>query len=161
MGNEWVRPMLLEDLAAVHGIEIESFPTPWSLQAFVSELTENDLARYFCLIADDQVVGYLGLWYILDEGHITNIAVAPLYRGCGRGEFLIRTVMQTMWLKGLKRLTLEVRASNLTAKRLYERLGFVQAGLRKGYYSDNKEDAIIMWARLGDNLNLEVNRNDC
>ncbi len=157
MGDEWIRPMQIEDLEAVHSIEKESYPTPWSLRAFRAELLENDLARYFCLIADGQVAGYMGLWYILDEGHVTNIAISPRYRGRGRAEFLMRTVMQKVSIKGIKRMTLEVRVSNLAARRLYERLGFVSAGVRKGYYSDNQEDAIIMWAELGDNLKLEVN----
>ncbi|HWQ88756.1 MAG TPA: ribosomal protein S18-alanine N-acetyltransferase [Desulfitobacteriaceae bacterium] len=157
MGDERIRPMQVEDLEAVHNIEKESFSTPWSLKAFTAELLENDLARYFCLIADGQVAGYIGLWYILDEGHVTNIAISPLYRGRGRAEFLLRTVMQNMFIKGIKRMTLEVRVSNLAARKLYERLGFVATGVRKGYYSDNHEDALIMWAELENNLNLEVN----
>lgn len=143
-----VRPMEEDDLERIMKIEHASFPTPWSQHSFLTELKENEYARYFCLEIDKQVIGYMGLWFILEEGHITNVAIAPEFRGQLFGEFLMRSVMQQMLAEGMERMTLEVRTSNFRAQRLYERLGFVLAGRRKGYYSDNREDALIMWAEL-------------
>ncbi len=143
-----VRLMRLEDLQAVLTIEKVSFPTPWTLNSFVTELRDNEYARYHCLEVEGQVVGYMGLWYILDEGHITNVAIAPDWRGRHFGEYLMRTVMRKMVAEGMERMTLEVRVSNDPARHLYERLGFKPAGLRKGYYVDSREDALIMWAEL-------------
>lgn len=143
-----VRPMQENDLERIMEIEHASFSSPWSSNAFQSELKENEYARYFCLEFEGQVIGYMGLWFILEEGHITNVAIAPDYRGNRRGEALMQFVIQTMVKEGMERMTLEVRASNSPAKRLYERLGFVTAGVRKGYYSDNREDALIMWLDL-------------
>jgi ribosomal-protein-alanine N-acetyltransferase len=161
MGDESIRPMQIEDLKAVHAIEQQSFSLPWSFESFRAELENNEYARYFCLTADGQVAGYMGLWEILNEGHITNIAISPVYRCRGLGEFLIGSVMRIMSGKGMKRMTLEVRISNLAARNLYGRLGFVAVGVRRGYYSDNREDALIMWAELDKNLSLEVNTSEC
>ena len=98
----------------------------------------------------------MGLWFILDEGHITNVAIAPNYRGQKWGEFLMRSVILKMMNKGMERMTLEVRASNKAAQSLYTRLGFASAGVRKGYYADTGEDALIMWLELG----MDVNKHD-
>lgn len=157
-GQKIIRYMQESDLDAVIAIEQESFATPWSLQAFRVELRDNDYARYFCLEVNEQVVGYMGLWFIFDEGHITNIAIAPQLRGQGWGEFLLRSVMSEMRLDGMERMTLEVRLTNTRAIGLYERLGFVAAGVRKGYYADTQEDALIMWAELRDILAEEKNQ---
>ncbi|SPF47991.1 putative ribosomal-protein-alanine acetyltransferase [Candidatus Desulfosporosinus infrequens] len=154
MNNGIVRPMLYSDLEAVLEIERASFSSPWSLESFKAELKDNEYARYLCLELNDQVIGYMGLWFILDEGHITNIAISPNYRGQHWGGFLIRSVMDMMTEQGMERMTLEVRVSNNSAQSLYKRLGFVTAGVRKGYYADNQEDAIIMWAELGTEVNV-------
>lgn len=146
--------MTEHDLVSIMKIERSSFPNPWSENAFLTELRDNDYARYFCLESEQRVIGYMGLWFILEEGHITNVAIAPEFRGQRRGEFLMRTVMQQMRDEGMERMTLEVRISNVPAQRLYERLGFVAAGKRKDYYSDNREDAIIMWVEL-DSVGLQ------
>lgn len=144
-----VRPMHIDDLEAILEIERVSFATPWSLEAFKAELKDNEYARYLCLELDGQVIGYMGLWFILDEGHITNIAITPNHRGQHGGEFLMRSVMEKMVEQGMERMTLEVRVSNSPAQSLYKRLGFAIAGVRKGYYADSGEDAMIMWAELG------------
>ena len=144
-----VRPMRLDDLEAIMAIEHASFSTPWSLQAFTTELNDNEYAQYRCLELNGRVVGYMGVWFILDEGHITNVAISPGYRGRRLGEFLMRSVMQEMAELGMERMTLEVRVSNNPAQTLYRRLGFKAAGVRKGYYADTGEDALIMWAELG------------
>ena len=154
MNNGIVRPMCMNDLEVIMEIEVAAFSTPWSGQAFKTELIDNEYARYVCLELDGKVIGYMGLWFILDEGHITNVAIAPNYRGQNWGEFLMRSVMKKMMEEGMERMTLEVRASNSPAQSLYSRLGFTTAGVRKGYYADNGEDALIMWVELG----MEVNR---
>lgn len=140
-----IRPMQESDLPKILEIEHACFPTPWAPQSFVSELRDNEYARYFCLEHEGKIIGYMGLWFILEEGHITNVAIAPGYQGMGRGEYLMRSVIELMVKEGMERMTLEVRASNMAAQGLYGRIGFVTAGVRKGYYSDNREDALIMW----------------
>jgi [ribosomal protein S18]-alanine N-acetyltransferase len=141
-------PMEFSHLDEILNIEEKSFATPWSRYAFTCELMDNDFARYFVLIHDELVIGYMGLWVILDEAHITNVAIHPDYRNRRLGEVLIREVVWRCQGIGVLRMTLEVRVSNLSAQSLYTRLGFVSAGVRKGYYTDNQEDAIIMWKEL-------------
>ena len=92
-----------------------------------------------------KVVGYVGMWVILDEGHITNLAVDPAYRRKGIGRALLEHLITEGKKRGVRFLTLEVRSSNLVAQQLYRKLGFYEAGVRPGYYQDNQEDAIIMW----------------
>lgn len=145
-----VRPMCEGDIHEIMKIEVESFSVPWSHQAFTSELKDNDYAHYFCLELNGQIIGYMGLWFIFEEGHVTNIAIAPDYRGQGWGEHLLRCVMGRLSAEGMERMTLEVRKSNHNAQKLYQRLGFVEAGIRKGYYSDTGEDAVIMWVELNE-----------
>ncbi|KUO78689.1 MAG: ribosomal-protein-alanine acetyltransferase [Desulfosporosinus sp. BRH_c37] len=149
MNKGIVRPMQMDDLEAILEIERVSFATPWSLEAFKVELKDNEYARYLCLELDGQVIGYMGLWFIIDEGHITNVAITPNHRGQHWGEFLMRSVMEKMAEQGMERMTLEVRVSNSPAQSLYKRLGFAIAGVRKEYYADTREDAMIMWAELG------------
>ncbi|MGE5702481.1 MAG: ribosomal protein S18-alanine N-acetyltransferase [Clostridia bacterium] len=148
--NDWLhfRFMTIEDVEAVAELEELSFPTPWPKDAFVNEMTINQHAKYMLAIAEDKIVAYCGVWIIIDEAHITNIAVHPDYRGRKIGEMLMRQVMGLAVLLGAERMTLEVRPSNQTARNLYDKLGFTAAGVRKGYYSDNNEDAIIMWVEL-------------
>ncbi|HEY8875077.1 MAG TPA: ribosomal protein S18-alanine N-acetyltransferase [Desulfosporosinus sp.] len=154
MNKGTVRPMHIDDLKAILEIERVSFGTPWSLEAFKAELKDNEYARYLCLELEGQVIGYMGLWFILDEGHITNIAITPNHRGQQWGKFLMRSVMKKMLEQGMERMTLEVRVSNSQAQSLYKRLGFTSAGIRKGYYADTGEDAMIMWAELGTEVNV-------
>ncbi|MGO0058992.1 ribosomal protein S18-alanine N-acetyltransferase [Brevibacillus fluminis] len=150
--KDWLtfRFMTLDDVEAVGELERLAFPTPWPVDAFVNELTINQNAKYLLAIADEKVVAYCGVWVILDEAHITNIAVHPDYRGRKIGERLMRQIMGLARLFGAERMTLEVRPSNTTARNLYGKLGFIAAGVRKGYYSDNNEDAIIMWVELNE-----------
>lgn len=145
-----LRKMELGDVKQVVEIEQLSFPTPWSTYAFTCEILDNDFANYFVLTleSDENIIGYGGMWIILDEAHITNIAITPAYRGQRLGELLLRHMMNAARAKGVERITLEVRVSNASAQKLYERLGFKSAGVRKGYYIDNKEDAIIMWKEI-------------
>lgn len=142
------RSMTLEDIGTIVRIERESFTAPWSEEAFRTELTQNHFARYMVMEREGVILGYGGMWLIIDEAHVTNIAVREPYRGQGLGERLLREMMRTAAWFGAKRMTLEVRVSNDRAQSLYRKLGFTESGLRPGYYSDNQEDAIIMWAEL-------------
>lgn len=138
--------MRIEDLEAVLEIEEASFPTPWSRNSFLYELTENQRAIY--LVAKNEfnkVVGYIGMWVVFDEGHITNLAAHPLYRRHGVGRTLLNELVAVARRNGVQYLTLEVRRSNLSAQDLYQKIGFVHMGVRRKYYLDNREDALIMW----------------
>lgn len=143
-----IDPMRVRDLTEVLTVERLSFSIPWSKNAFLSELIGNDRAHYLVAKVNDRVVGYIGVWIIADEGHITNVAVHPEYRGRAIGRRLLLSVAELAQAKGGRRLTLEVRRSNLGAQRLYRSLGFESAGIRRGYYRDDNEDAIIMWKDL-------------
>lgn len=143
-----IDPMRLKDIAGVLKIEKASFTIPWSKQAFYSELLENDRAYYLVAKAGDQVLGYIGIWLVADEGHITNVAVHPDYRHRGIGRRLMLAIEELARARRVKRLTLEVRVSNTIAQNLYKQLNFVSAGIRPRYYRDNDEDAVIMWKDL-------------
>lgn len=142
-----IREMKIEDLDDVLEIENSSFSMPWSRTSFESELL-NSMAMYTCLEFDGKVVAYVGLWKIYDEGHITNVAVLPSYRGLGLSKILLSSLFEICLKNGIIRLTLEVRESNSVAINLYQHLGFVSAGKRPNYYSNPVEDAIIMWKEL-------------
>lgn len=138
-------PLAVEHIEQVLEIEMVSFGTPWSRQAFEMEISENEFANYVVAVDGDIVIGYGGVWVILDEGHITNVAVHPSYRGLGLGRLLMLELMRRSYLAGAGRMTLEVRVSNQVARKLYQGLGFKERGIRRKYYSDNQEDALIMW----------------
>lgn len=140
-----IRPMHLEDTDAVAAIECASFATPWPDHAFRDEL-DNVCARYYVAVAGDEVVAYGGMWLVIFEAQITNIAVHPDWRGKGIGEKLLRVLMCAAYDEtGITDMTLEVRRGNLPAQGLYKKLGFVTEGIRPRYYEDNNEDAFIMW----------------
>lgn len=139
-----VVPMRVEDLDAILVIERASFPTPWSRRAFLSELTENAYARYYVAKVGGRVIGYAGTWAVLDEVHITNVAVHPSWRHQGIGRQLMEAIVTRADENRCRRVTLEVRRSNLVAQRLYESFGFVRRGVREGYYTDTHEDAFVM-----------------
>jgi ribosomal-protein-alanine N-acetyltransferase len=140
-----LRPAEEKDVEAIAEIEKICFATPWSADAVYKEITSNPIAHYIIGEIDGQVVGYVGFWQILDEGHITNVAVRPEFRGNHIGSALIAIMIEIGTSLGLTRYTLEVRSSNEPAKALYRNFNFKEAGLRKGYYEDNGEDAVIMW----------------
>ncbi|WP_083953312.1 ribosomal protein S18-alanine N-acetyltransferase [Bacillus acidicola] len=148
MGNITLRKATLEDLAGIMEVEHQSFSLPWTQDAFYNEFVHNQFAEYMVLIHEEKVIGYCGVWIIIDEAHITNIAVSPSFRGKKLGETLLGQVMNYARLKGAKTVTLEVRVSNSVARSLYKKLGFKEGGIRKNYYSDNQEDAIVMWVKL-------------
>ncbi|MDD4169003.1 MAG: ribosomal protein S18-alanine N-acetyltransferase [Desulfotomaculaceae bacterium] len=136
--------MCSNHLDRVVEIERSSYAAPWSRQVFFSEI-RNEFAHYIVAMSDEQVVGYSGMWLILDDAQITNIAVHPCYRLNNVGRLLMLEMIKRAVLMGITRMTLEVRPSNLVARHLYTSMGFVEKGVRKRYYSDNNEDAIIMW----------------
>ena len=137
------RLMTAEDVDAVHEIDLASFAIPWTRDAFAKE-AENKCARYLVLCEDGKPVAYAGVWFVLDEGHITNIAVLKEERGQGIGRQLTHGLMQYLSNLGAAYATLEVRKSNEVAQNLYKSLGFIKLGVRKRYYEDNGEDALIM-----------------
>ncbi|MBE6047019.1 MAG: ribosomal-protein-alanine N-acetyltransferase [Clostridium sp.] len=134
------------DLNDVLEISTLSLKESWSLDSFAKELT-NPLAKYIVAKTKDKIIGFAGIWIIVDEGHVTNIAVHPDYRKNGVGSALVNSLIENSKEWGCSALTLEVRASNIPAQSLYKKYGFKQEGIRKNYYNDNKEDAIIMWKR--------------
>jgi ribosomal-protein-alanine N-acetyltransferase len=140
--------MRLDDIPAICKIEQEAFATPWTTAAFYNELTNNQFARYMVMDLDGEIIGYGGMWIIMDEAHITNVAVREDFRGKKLGERLMREMQDTAGFMGAARMTLEVRPSNYVAQGLYEKLGFYSVGIRRGYYTDNQEDAMIMWVDL-------------
>ncbi len=139
------REMTLSDIPAVCAIERLSFPTPWSEDSFQSELLYNQLAFYYVLELKGHVVAYGGLWTVAGEGHITNIAVHPAFRGRGLGRRVTEAMLEAGSRMGCTRFTLEVRPGNGPAVALYESLGFRSVGVRPRYYQDTGEDALIMW----------------
>ena len=158
-----------KDVLAIEKIEKQCFAVPWSYESLHKDIVENGIAFYIVaeIAAENgseaaeqsevagqqcgdtatagQVCGYVGVWKILDEGHITNVAVAPDDRRMHIGRAMLETLFEVTGQAGIERYTLEVRASNEPAIRLYEGLGFKSEGIRPGYYEDNGEDAVIMW----------------
>ena len=139
-----VEPMSLGDLDAVHRIEQASFSSPWPPHAYQSELESNRMAHYLVARLGDRVVGYGGMWLMVDEAHITTFAVHPAWRRQRIGERLLLAFLDLAVARQAHEATLEVRLSNLPARRLYEKYGFRPVGLRPRYYSDDNEDALIM-----------------
>jgi [ribosomal protein S18]-alanine N-acetyltransferase len=139
-----IEPMRLDDLPAVHAIETASFKAPWPPHAYRSELESNRLAHYLVARAGDTVAAYGGMWLMVDEAHITTFAVHPAWRRQRIGERLLLAFLDLAIDRGAHEATLEVRLSNLAARKLYEKYGFRPVGLRPHYYSDDHEDALIM-----------------
>ena len=140
------------DLDAVLAIERVSFPTAWTRENFLYELRDNRFARNLALREDRRLVGYACLWVLEGELKINNIAVDPRRRGVGYGHVLLRACLELGRAEGCAEATLEVRPSNLVARRLYERYGFRETGRRRGYYQDTDEDAVLMVARVDPSL---------
>ncbi len=140
-----VRRGVVTDADDIAALEVVCFADPWSKESLIYELSENPRAVYIVAEVEGHVVGYVGVWGIVDEGHITNVAVSPDYRRKNIGSLLIYHMLKATTQAGLVRHTLEVRAGNAPAQALYRKYGFEEAGIRKGYYQDNGEDAIIMW----------------
>lgn len=138
----------VQDIGTLVDIERKSFTVPWPAEAFYQDIMNNRFAVYLMMECNGKVVGYCGVWLVLDEAHITNIAILPEYRGHKLGEMLLRKMMIMAIESGAKTMTLEVRISNTPARNLYRKLGFQEGGIRKNYYTDNQEDALVMWVKL-------------
>ncbi len=146
--NIGVYPMTFEDVDAVHNIEEDSFSVPWSKDSFVQEIRFNRLANYWVMKLDDEVIGYGGCWFVIDEAHVTNIAIHKKYRGNGYGKMLVLAMMKDVQKQGIKAIGLEVRKSNEIARTMYESMGFKMERVRKNYYDSPKEDALVLWKSL-------------
>lgn len=141
-----IQPMKQTDIDDVIAIEAASYGDHhWSRESFFNELS-NELAKYYSVFdVSGKLIGYAGTWHILEEAHITNIAVSPVYRRKKIGEAILTSIIKDCLEEGVKYITLEVRVSNTPAINLYEKYGFKSLGTRKGYYQNNNEDALIMW----------------
>ena len=139
-----VEPMTLDDLPAVHAIERASFAVPWPDEAYGNEIRTNRLASYVVARLGPDIVGFAGIWVMVDEAHVTTFAVDPRWRRRGVGERLLVALLDLSISRRAREATLEVRLSNMPARKLYEKYGFRPVGIRPRYYSDNGEDALIM-----------------
>lgn len=139
-----LRAMQREDLPRVMVVERECFPTPWSESAYLTEIA-NRSAYYVVACVDSEIAGYAGMWIITDEAHITTLGVAKPARGHGIGEQLLVALLDEARRRGARRATLEVRRGNSIAQNLYRKYGFSSAAIRRAYYTDNGEDAVVMW----------------
>ncbi|MCW3490540.1 ribosomal protein S18-alanine N-acetyltransferase [Dethiobacter alkaliphilus] len=138
-----IEPMKFSHVDRVAQIEKMVYRYPWTRHAFAGEVVDNSFASYYVAVEDDEVVGYAGIWIILDEAHVTNLAVCPTRQNRGVGQMLLYHLIKVAREKGALRMTLEVRFSNRKAQDLYKKFGFVSCGVRPNYYRD--EDAMIMW----------------
>ncbi|MBC6135524.1 ribosomal protein S18-alanine N-acetyltransferase [Listeria booriae] len=136
------------DIKQLLRIETAVFTSPWSEDAFRSEFYTNAYAYYIVAEKAGEVIGYAGVWMILDEGHITNIAIYPDEQGHGYGKAMMQELLRIAEEKAVRRLTLEVRVTNDWAQQMYKKFGFKDGAIRKKYYPDNGEDALVMWVEL-------------
>ncbi|MDR1687464.1 MAG: ribosomal protein S18-alanine N-acetyltransferase [Clostridiales bacterium] len=143
-----INKMEEKHLDMVFEIEKYCFVTPWSYESLKKEIYENKLAVYLVALDGDIVVGYAGMWHVVNEGHITNIAVKEGYRRMGIATKIMEQFISFAQSREMMGLTLEVRISNTAAQRMYSKLGFKPEGFRKRYYADTNEDAVIMWKYL-------------
>jgi len=147
-----IRKMEANDILILSELENRVFSVPWSKNMLFEEL-ENENAIYLVATLDLKIVGYAGAWKIFDEGHITNVAVDPVFQRKGIGKILLSALLESLTINSITKATLEVRRGNVPAIKLYQLFGFQIEGIRKGYYSDNHEDALIMWLNM-----LDTNR---
>lgn len=142
-----IRGMRYDDLNQITEIEKICFSLPWSKDSFEQEL-KNELAYYQCAEENGKILGYMGMWKIIDECHITNVAVLPEGRNRGIASMLISKMIEICRCSEIQNMTLEVRESNLPAINLYKKFGFTSVGKRPRYYMKPMEDAIIMWKKV-------------
>ena len=138
-------PMTEEHLDDVVVLEEATFSIPWPRSEFEREVKENKMAIYYVAVEDGRVIGYAGMWHVVMEGHITNVGVLQEARRKGVGSMLMEKILEVAVEKKMEGITLEVRMGNSPAQALYHKFGFKAEGIRKNYYADTKEDAIIMW----------------
>ncbi|MBQ8476497.1 ribosomal protein S18-alanine N-acetyltransferase [bacterium] len=165
MQNLIIKKMEIENIDDILAIEELSYGEHhWSYESFVSELN-NSISSYNCALLDNKCVGYMGIWKIVDEAHVTNLSVHPDYQNRKIAHRLLLSSIDECYQSKIKYITLEVRTTNEKAIHLYEKFGFKSLGLRKKYYQDNNEDALIMWSEnifdkkykeLYDNIKKEI-----
>ena len=146
MAEPIIRAIREEDVRQIHEIETLCFAMPWSEESILHDVRENVVARW--LVMDDgegRVLAYAGMWFVLDEAHVCNVAVHPDFRGRGYGKQIFEALETLAIENSMTLMTLEVRRSNTVAQNLYHACGFLDVGYRKRYYEDNKEDALIMY----------------
>lgn len=143
-----LREATLDDLPGILRIENAAFTSPWTEASFRNDIAWNEFAHYLVIELDAVIIGYAGIWIILDEGHITNIAIYPDQQGQHYGELLLENLMEAARKRGVTHMTLEVRISNQRAQNLYKKMHFEPGAIRKNYYPDNQEDALVMWVNL-------------
>ena len=142
--NVQIRIMNENAAVEVAKISILSFSSPWSTESYIQEI-KNPVALYLVAVINNNIVGFIGTWNVLDESHITNVAVHPDFRKQKIGSLLLENLINTCEKQhNTSSFDLEVRANNMPAQKLYSKFGFKNNGIRKGYYTDNKEDAILM-----------------
>ena len=146
MAEPFIRAIREADVGQIHEIETLCFAMPWSEESILHDVRENVVARW--LVLDDgegNVLAYAGMWFVLDEAHVCNVAVHPDHRGRGCGKAIFGALVETAKKNSMSLMELEVRRSNLVAQNLYHSFGFIDVGYRKRYYEDNKEDALLMF----------------
>lgn len=148
MENEYIcRIANAKDIDRIFAIENECFTKPWTINMFIEDIVVNDKARYYVVEYNTEIIGYAGYWHILDEAHITNIAIKPEFQQKGIGAFLLKNMLLMLLKDNIETATLEVKKSNKAAIKLYMQAGFEIEGRRKAYY-ENGEDALIMWKEM-------------
>jgi ribosomal-protein-alanine N-acetyltransferase len=150
-----IRAMRADDILQVMAIDSLSFPNPWPESTYRFEIAENPSAHLLVLEMEAEqgtreIVGFAGYWFIIDEAHISTLAIHPDWRERGLGQLILRALLREAAWRGALSATLEVRLGNRVAQRLYERHGFAVVGRRMSYYSDNGEDALLMTTRTFD-----------
>ena len=145
-----IGPMAIDrDLDGIQAVDAASFTNPWTRDMFVWEARNSDVARLYVYRATgDGLIGYCAVWHVFDELHVNNLAVLPVWRRRGVAGELLRHALGRAVASGARRSTLEVRASNAPARALYERFGYRPAGIRRSYYTNPVEDAVILWCDL-------------
>ena len=146
MSEPFIRPIREADVDGIHEIEALCFAVPWSKESILHDVRENVVSRW--LVLDDgegRVLAYAGMWFVLDEAHVLNVAVHPDAQRQGNGRRVLTALIDLARENGMGLMTLEVRRSNLPAQALYHACGFLDVGYRKRYYEDNREDALIMY----------------
>ena len=149
MAEPFIRAIREADVTQIHAIETLCFAMPWSEESILHDVRENVVARW--LVLDDgegRVLAYAGMWLVIDEAHVLNVAVHPDVRRRGYGRRIFEALMALAQESGMGMITLEVRRSNLAAQNLYHACGMLDVGYRKRYYEDNREDALIMYRDL-------------
>ena len=143
------------DVDDIYDVETLCFDDPWSKQSIYSDVVNSKISKYFVARDEDRnILGFCGMYSVLNESHITNMAVLPQYRKLGIGSMLILRMIKECQIAGSFGLTLEVRVSNIAAIKAYEKFGFVVEGIRKNYYQNNNEDALIMWLLFENSNNV-------